>query len=73
MWYKLKRILIYPDGVTEKQVYPALPYQYSYDFRNKTTAQFTADGWTAYEWTPSFNADGIYGSSWTLRNKRNLI
>ena len=23
MWYKLKRILIYPDGVTEKQVYPA--------------------------------------------------
>ena len=22
MWYKLKRILIYPDGVTEKQVYP---------------------------------------------------
>ena len=24
MWYKLKRILIYPDGVTEKQVYPNL-------------------------------------------------
>ena len=46
--------------------------EYSYDFRNKTLAQFTADGWTAYEWTPSFNADGIYGSSWTLRNKITL-
>lgn len=23
MWYKLKKIYIYPDGVTEKQVYPA--------------------------------------------------
>ena len=28
MWYKLKRILIYPDGVTEKQVYPAFEMEY---------------------------------------------
>lgn len=45
MWYKLKRILIYPDGVTEKQVRP-YKYEYSYDFRNKTAAQVTSAGWT---------------------------
>ena len=27
MWYKLKRILIYPDGVTEKQVYPKYEWE----------------------------------------------
>lgn len=27
MWYKLKRILIYPDGVTEKQVYPSTKWK----------------------------------------------
>lgn len=60
MWYKLKRILIYPDGVTEKQVYPA-PYQYSYDFRDKSTTILTNDGWTISSTSGmSFNSDWIY-------------
>lgn len=45
---------------------------YSYDFRNKTSAQFTEDGWTAYEWTPYFNSDGMYGGTWTVRTKKTL-
>ena len=50
MWYKLKRILIYPDGVTEKQVRPKKLYEYSYDFRGKTKSQVTADWWQAWSW-----------------------
>lgn len=64
MWYKLKRILIYPDGVTEKQVYPAwwkpwantLAYyplatdtnDYSGNNRNWTNSNVTFSNWIAY-------------------------
>jgi hypothetical protein len=41
MWYKLKRILIYPDGVTEKQVYPAKVVEC--DFKQ-------SDNWFTYLW-----------------------
>ncbi len=41
MWYKLKRIMIWPNGV-EKQVRPAWPSNLVYDFT-------TSDEW----WTPS--------------------
>ena len=47
MWYKLKRILIYPDGVTEKQVYPA--YQ---------QVEYIQSSWTQYidtGYTPNKN------------------
>ena len=53
MWYKLKRILIYPDGVTEKQVYPAV---LEYDF---TT-------WTHW-WTPDTSA-WLQNSNWIYTN-----
>ena len=66
MWNKIQRMY-----VGSNQVRPTY-YEYNYDFRNKTSAQFTADGWTAYEWTANFNSDGIYGSSWTLRTKKTL-
>lgn len=33
MWYKVKRILIYPDGATEKQAYHAIRVQ-TFDFQN---------------------------------------
>ena len=49
MWYKLKRILIYPDGVTEKQVYPA-PIRKSIDVRWKTLAQIQAEWWGLNYW-----------------------
>ena len=61
MWYKLKRILIYPDGVTEKQVYPAwwkpwantIAYypletdtnDYSWNGRNLTNSWITFSWW----------------------------
>ena len=61
MWYKLKRILIYPDGVTEKQVYP---YKYPYkptsntllympldwDLYKSGTATSTVTPWSDIEW-----------------------
>lgn len=47
MWYKLKRIMMRPNGV-EKQVRPSVPswYTYSYDFTTWSMADFTADWWT---------------------------
>ena len=40
MWYKLKRILIYPDGVTEKQVYPwEITETYTYSWWSWITQQ----------------------------------
>lgn len=63
MWYKLKRILIYPDGVTEKQVRPIS--RYGYDFRNKSINQINTDGWTVQSWTIAFDANWVYRSWWT--------
>ena len=45
MWYKLKRILIYPDGVTEKQVYP---YKYPYKPTSNTLLYMPLD-WDLYK------------------------
>ena len=54
MWYKLKRILIYPDGVTEKQVYPAwwkplnpkCWYKFDWDYTDSTW-NFWVASWTS--------------------------
>ena len=63
MWYKLKRILIYPDGVTEKQVRPKV-YEYSYDFRNKSSTILTNDWWTVGANT-TIDSNGITSSSYS--------
>ena len=58
MWYKVKKRLI-----GTQQVRPS-KYEYSYDFRNKSTSQITADGWTYSAWaTPYFNSNWVYGAS----------
>ena len=68
MWYKLKRILIYPDGVTEKQVYPK---GFSYDFRNKTQAQTEAAWWVVT--TPYYtDANGWYATSGSGRLSKSI-
>jgi hypothetical protein len=44
------------------------PYEFSYNFRNKTLAQIQTDWWTSYDKTPSFDADGMYSSSTSSSN-----
>jgi len=46
-----------------KNAYIGEVYKYSYDFRNKTVSQITADGWT-YTNTPLFDSDWMYYSTW---------
>ena len=47
MWYKLKRILIYPDGVTEKQVYPAkMPWYQEVEYIQSSWTQYINTGKT---------------------------
>ena len=54
-----------------KNAYIGEVYEYSYDFRSKTTSQITSDGWSYSAWgTPSFNSYGVYWS-W-IRITRNL-
>ena len=57
MWYKLKRIMMRPNGV-EKQVRPSR-FEYSYDFRNKTVAQAEADWWVM-NGNNYFDSNGYY-------------
>ena len=65
-------------GVQPKTIYPELKnayigevYEYSYDFRGKTTSQIQADGFTNWTWTPQFSSNWIYNSSsTTLRIKK---
>lgn len=45
MWYKLKRILIYPDGVTEKQVYPHYIFDFQHNWDLWWTQAFTSNSW----------------------------
>ena len=62
------------DGSYEhelKNAYIGGYYEYSYDFRNKSTSQITADGWT-YDNAPSFNSDGMYYNNWPSRNTKIL-
>lgn len=63
MWYKLKRILIYPDGVTEKQVYPKKLYEYSYNFVWKTISQIVSDWWATAQWTPTITSSWYTSTS----------
>ena len=58
MWYKLKRIMIRPNG-TEQQIRPA-DNGWSYDFTTKTTSDLANDWWTV--WT------GVTTDSWGFRN-----
>lgn len=61
---------VYPSGVETpiKNMYiweyiePI--FNYSYDFRNKTTTQLTNDGWTNTSWLTTW-ANWITASSWT--------
>lgn len=57
MWYKLKRILIYPDGVTEKQVRPTQSSQVLFDFWDWTNSQWSV--WWGSQWTITKTANSI--------------
>lgn len=66
-------VYLYPSGTeTElKNAYIGGVYEYTYDFRNKSTSQITADGWSYSAWsTPSFSSYGIRGD--TSRVTRDL-
>lgn len=66
MWYKLKRILIYPDGVTEKQVYPAYKVHITSDLRWATLAGLQAQWWDGILYRNAsyvLNANGLTSSS----------
>ena len=67
MWYKLKRILIYPDGVTEKQVYPAHKPEVYFNFWDWTNSTWTTTG---TQWTVTKYSDRItfYNSSNVSQN-----
>lgn len=81
MWYKLKRILIYPDGVTEKQVYPAWwkPWANTivyYPLNSDKTVYNLWTLWSNYDLTNNwvtFSSEWWYfnGSSW-LSTSTNL-
>lgn len=58
MGYKIKRIL-----VGTQQVRPT-KYEYSYDFRGKTTTQLANDGWTNTSSLTTW-ANWVTASSWT--------
>ena len=60
MWYKVNKRFI---GTQQVRPYR---YEYSYDFRNKTSTQVTNDGWELTRWTLSLNSNGLYwtSSSW---------
>ena len=45
-----------------KNAYIGGVYEYSYDFRNKSTSQITADGWIVVSWTPSTSSDWLKSS-----------
>ena len=48
-------------------------YEYSYDFRNKSTSQITADGWTTWSGTPSISSIGYTSAnSSTARSSKTL-
>lgn len=50
-------------GTSElKNAYIGGVYEYSYDFRSKTTSQITSDGWTVIQWTPSFSSYWVRNS-----------
>ena len=45
-----------------KNAYIGEVYEYSYDFRGKTSSNLTADGWTIVKGTPTLNTYWISGS-----------
>lgn len=57
-----------------KNAYIGEVYEYSYDFRNKSSIILTNDWWTQQSWNIAFNSDGIYltSSSQNLILSRNL-
>lgn len=62
MWYKVKRIMMWQNWV-EKQVRP-YKYEYSYDFRNKTTTQLANDWFLNVSWLTT-GSSGITATNWT--------
>ena len=54
MWYKVNKRYI---GTQQVRPYR---YEYSYDFRNKTSTQVTNDGWEVTRWSVLLNANGLY-------------
>lgn len=60
MWNKIQRIY-----VESNQVRPPSYYEYSYDFRNKSTTSLTNDWWSFPKWTDgvAFDSNGMYKSS----------
>ena len=68
MWYKVKKIYVW-----DKQVRPAPLYEYSYDFKNKTTTILANDGWTNISWA-TINSSWITFSSWNdIRNEASWL
>lgn len=55
-----------------KNAYIGKVYEYSYDFRNKTSTQVTNDGWTAARWSINVNSTGLYYSSSLTEIRLNL-
>lgn len=53
-----------------KNAYIGEVYEYSYDFRNKSTSQITADGWTVVSGSASFNSNWLYSTSNPFRLKK---
>jgi predicted membrane-bound spermidine synthase len=49
-------IYLHPSGVKKelKNDYIGKVYEYSYDFRNKTTTQVQNDGWFVYDNTSAY-------------------
>ena len=50
-------------------------FEYSYDFRNKTTSQVTADGWVIRQWWCSFNSYWVRNNSsdWKLKMTNKVV
>jgi hypothetical protein len=51
-----------------KNAYIGGYYEYSYDFRNKTTSQVQTDWWTIGSWV-SFDSNWAYSSTWSSTTK----
>jgi len=67
MWYKLKRILIYPDGVTEKQVYPAWWKPWANTIAYYPLKEDVLDyswNWNNWSWNPNSFTGWVANYSW---------
>ena len=69
IYFSLKQITIYEHKLKNNYIWEYKVYEYSYDFRNKSTSQITADGWSIVQWWCLFNSYWVRNNSsdWMLR------